>query len=352
MTRYGWDASNHDWPRGAMDLARARRDGIALFTHKASEGTSFTDPYVDDAMARGRSVFSVLGTYHVLWPQNTAAQTDHWIAVTGQSAPWWRDHPCFVWQIDAELFQNFTPYRPPTVAEINACGDRLVALLGINPERVVVYAPKWLYQDGLRGLKYRLWASAYVTGSGGFKALYPGDGNNRWDAYSGLTPTILQFTSSATIAGQSPTDANAIKVGSDAALQALFLGTPGGTDMALDAETQAYFDQKFAAMHDEHSLIIHGDSGHPNSLDSIRSTQDAYYSDTKHQFSNAAIVARQAQQMAASVTDSELATALTGFLPTVTQAVTDAIAGGTTDTAGIAQLVVTRIAELLKGASA
>jgi len=217
-----------------MDLARARREGIALFTHKASEGTSFTDPYVDDAMARGRVVFPVLGTYHVLWPQNTAAQTDHWIAVTGQSAPWWRDHPCFVWQIDAELFQNFTPYRPPTVAEINACGDRLVARLGINPERVIVYAPKWLYQDGLRGLKYRLWASAYVTGSGGFKALYPGDGNNRWGAYSGINPAILQFTSSATIAGQSPTDANAIKVGSDAALQALFLGTPGDDMSAAD----------------------------------------------------------------------------------------------------------------------
>jgi len=286
-----------------MDLARARREGIALFTHKASEGTSFTDPYVDDAMTRGRAVFPVLGTYHVLWPQNTAAQTDHWIDVVTGSAPWWRDHPCFVWQIDAELFQNFTPYRPPTVAEINACGDRLVARLGINPERVIVYAPKWLYQDGLRGLKYQLWASAYVTGSGGFKALYPGDGNNRWGAYSGITPAILQFTSSATIAGQSPTDANAIKVGSDAALQALFRGTPGddmavADQIAINKHTDAALDP----------VINHGTYGLAHLHDQI-----------------AALRAQVLAAVSAAADPAKLAAAL---LPSLVAALTPLMQGG------------------------
>jgi hypothetical protein len=197
-------------------------------------------------MDRARSVnFPVLGPYHVLWPLNPVSQADDWYAKVEQNAPWWREHPCWIWQIDAELFQNFSPYRQPTVAEINACGDRIVKRTGCKPSQVVVYAPEWLYDGGLGGLKYRnLWASNYVSGSGGFKQLYPGDTSTRWHAYSGITPIILQYTSTATIAGQSPADANGIIVATDADLQALFLQ---GDPMTSPKDwTQADWDKYWA----------------------------------------------------------------------------------------------------------
>jgi hypothetical protein len=241
LTKYGWDASNHDWGRGPMDLAKARSEGISVFTHKSSEGNTYLDPNFRNAMDRARSVnFSVLGPYHVLWPLNPVSQADDWYAKVEQNAPWWREHPCWIWQIDAELFQNFSPYRQPTVAEINSCGDRIVARTGCKPSQVVVYAPEWLYDGGLGGLKYRnLWASNYVPGSGGFKQLYPGDSSTRWHAYSGITPIVLQYTSSATIAGQAPADANGIIVATDADLQALFLGDDMTYSQWPDADKKA-----------------------------------------------------------------------------------------------------------------
>lgn len=219
-----------------MDLARARREGIALFTHKASEGTTFTDPYFGQAGPRMRSAgFPVAGSYHVLWPNNPAGQADYWLSAVEQHTPWWRQHPCWIWQIDAELFQEFNPYRAPNLAEINACGDRIVARTGCRPSQVVVYGPEWLYGDALRGLKYRLWASAYGGNPAGpFTDHAPADNDPRWHPYSGQTPIVLQHGSNATIAGQAPADINVIRVASDAALQALFLGTLGDDMSAAD----------------------------------------------------------------------------------------------------------------------
>lgn len=240
MTEYGWDASNHDWPRAGkdgLDLARARSEGVSLFTHKSSEGSTYVDPYFDPAMTRAKPAgFPVVGAYHVLWPEHPVEQADFWLDTVNRLAPWWRDHPCWIWQVDAELFSNFKPYRKPTVAEINACGDRIRARSGCRPGQVVVYAPEWLYGDGLGGLKYRnLWSSRYVSGSGGFKAIYPGDKAPLWRVYSGITPVIGQYASSATIAGQSPADANAIRVNGVADLQAIFLGDPPVTPDEIDA---------------------------------------------------------------------------------------------------------------------
>lgn len=221
-----------------MDLVRAKAEGVSLFTHKAGEGQPgfFDDAKFKAAMDRAHAAnFPVVGAYYVNHPGDQTAQADHFIDLVSSAAPWWKDHPCFVWQIDAEKF-NYMP-RAPLLAEINAFGNRLVSRLGIPKAAVPVYAPKWLYGDGLRGLAFpNLWASAYVAGSGGFKSLYPGDAAFGWNAYSGITPTIWQYTSSATIAGQSPADANAVKVATVASLQSLFGGGGGGgggsTDMS------------------------------------------------------------------------------------------------------------------------
>lgn len=121
----------------------------------------------------------------------------------------------------------------------------------------------------------------------------------------------------------------------------------------MDADTKTYLDAKFAALatHQDALTILDGTPSRDNSLKDIRNAQDAYYGDPAHPYSQAALATRQAQQMAAQVTDSELAVALSAFLPTVTQAVTDAVAGGSVDPGAVAQQVVTRIGELLKGAT-
>jgi hypothetical protein len=108
----------------------------------------------------------------------------------------------------------------PGRSDIQAFCDRLHTRTGLVP---VVYAPKWAYGDTLTGLGYPLWASSYVAGSGAASSLYPGDTSSRWGGYSGQTPTILQFTSSATIAGQTTCDANAYR-GTLTDLKALVTG--------------------------------------------------------------------------------------------------------------------------------
>jgi len=131
----------------------------------------------------------------------------------------------------------------------------------------------------------------------------------------------------------------------------LYVPVPtAGDDMPLDAADKSWLLAQLAT-HQDVLTILDGTPSRNNSLKDIRSAQDAYYNDPAHQFSQAAIVARQAQQMAAQVTDGELAGALTAFLPTVTAAVVAAVAGGTVDPDAIAASVVTKIGELLKGAT-
>jgi len=237
MTRYGWDASHYDWDRGPMNLAAARTAGISMMTHKCGEGygtQEYHDPRFDDWAARAKTAgFPVAGSYYVNHPGDQVAQAKLWVADVNSKAPWWVDHPCWVWQIDAEWFQNMP--RQPNVSEINALGDAVVDRTGCHPSQVLTYAPEWLYGNSLIGLRYRqLWASGY----GGnpvkdFKAAYPGDGASGWDAYSGITPTIWQYGSRTTIGTQPGCDANAVRVTSDTALQALF---NEGEDVALTTD--------------------------------------------------------------------------------------------------------------------
>lgn len=206
MTIFGWDTSNYDDPPTV-------RDGIDFLTHKAAEGHHFYyDREYRQSMENARSLgIPVLGAYFVNHPGSVADQVDWFIQILDQDTPWWRTHECFVLQIDAEHFS----YMPsaPTLAEIQAFGDRLVNVHGIDPRRILAYAPRWLYGDTLAGLTYRLWASDY----GGnpylhYRDAYPGDADvKRWRSYSGQEPLILQYGSNTTIGNQTTCDANAFR---------------------------------------------------------------------------------------------------------------------------------------------
>lgn len=243
MTVFGWDASNYDDPP-------RQRDGIDLYTHKAGEGHhNYYDREYKASLDAARELgIPVLGAYFVNHPGTVADQVDWFVGILDEDTPWWRTHPCFILQIDAEKF-DYMP-REPSLAEIQAFGDRLVQVHGVDPRRVLAYAPQWLYGNRLTGLTYRLWASAYGPNPAvHYRQAYPGDGDGkRWQAYSGQTPLLLQYGSATTIGDQTTCDANAFRGTLDELLTTLGASTASSTvevDMfrVLDPENEQFVVQ-------------------------------------------------------------------------------------------------------------
>lgn len=218
MTIFGWDMSHFDSP----SIGNAVSQGIQFLTHKAGGDKDDAELAAWWNGVKGQRPTVLLGAYWVLYPGNPAGRADAFLTRLDSQCPDWRDGP-FILQADCEKW-NGNPATVPSVSEINAFCDRLAARMPkLNP---IAYAPQWVYGNKVSALRYPLWASAYVTGSGSFKALYPGDSSSRWAAYGGRTPSILQYSSSATIGGQTTSDANAFR-GTLAELTALL--APGWT---------------------------------------------------------------------------------------------------------------------------
>ena len=219
MTIFGWDASHYDaTPNGVKVVS----EGFSFMTHKA--GGDKNDAELATwwrAMEPYRKVV-LLGAYWVQYPGNPLGRAAAFLARLDSECPGWRNGP-FILQVDCEKWGGDASTMPGK-ADIKAFCDYLRAKC---PKLMpIVYAPKWAYGNSLAGLGYPLWASSYVTGSGAASKLYPGDTSSRWGAYSGQVPAVLQFTSSATIAGQTTCDANAFR-GSLATLTNLL--APGWT---------------------------------------------------------------------------------------------------------------------------
>lgn len=204
MTLFGWDASHYDAvPSGT----RVVSEGITFATHKI--GGDAPDA---EAAAWWQAMLPVrgqvlLGGYWVLRRTDGAAAADAFLARLDVVCPGWRNGP-FILQLDCESWNSgATP--APTKSQIAACVARLKAKAPkLQP---IVYAPEWVYGESLKGLGAPLWASSYVDGAGFASTLYPGDSSSRWGSYSGQVPAILQFSSKATIAGQTTCDANAYR---------------------------------------------------------------------------------------------------------------------------------------------
>jgi hypothetical protein len=206
MPIYGWDMSHYDAVTGTT-AEKVIAEGFSFVTHKA--GGDANDVEIDDFWTEFKNHRDKLlvGAYWVLYPGNPVAKANKFCDRLDSTCPGWGDKP-FILQVDCEKWNNDSS-TVPSKADIKAFCDRLRQRA---PKLMpIVYAPEWVYGDKLAGLGYPLWASAYVGGSGAASKLYPGDSSSKWDAYSGQTPLILQFTSSATIAGQTTCDANAYK---------------------------------------------------------------------------------------------------------------------------------------------
>ena len=215
--------------------------GFVGTTHKVTEGTSFVDPMYAGRMSRYHAAgVPVLGSYHVLHTANLSAQLDFWLSTMDRLTPWWRTHPAFILQIDAEKWPNDpvtladgTEYVGPLHpvrhllsgvwhAEILAARiSTTVTFAGMLvdsgvPGWKVTYASRGQYGDSLSGIATPLWNAAYHS------ATYLGDGAADWAPYSGKAPALWQYTST-------PFDKSAFR-GSQAELLALIQGDDMLTD--------------------------------------------------------------------------------------------------------------------------
>lgn len=219
MTVLGRDASNFD--------TSVNYSGLGFFTHKATEGTGIVHdrygPRLDEARAEG---VPVLGAYHVLRTPGSGAgslaeQLNFWLGYLDAHTPWWRTHPNFMLQVDAERW-SYDNVAPPTVLSF-------ARLLVGQPGYHVTYASRGQYGDTLRGIATTLWNADYRGSTAGS---YPGDGwvsyggqPAGWAPYSGQSPVFLQYS-------DTPYDKDAFR-GSLSQLLALTSNPNGGT-MAED----------------------------------------------------------------------------------------------------------------------
>lgn len=337
MTVFGCDASDYDWGRGPMDVAAMARDGIQFFTHKATEGTTLRHAHYGAALTRARDAgIPVLGAYHVVRSLGSLADQVRWyVAYLDEATPWWRSWPHWIDQVDLELW----PYDRVAGSTGTAFADLLAAATG---KTVVIYASRGQYGNSLSGSR-PLWNADYPSGAAGhYRELYPGDAARGWMSYSGRTPVIWQYTSNATIGGQTGCDANAFR-GTLDQLLALVAGTssPGGS-VALDqgdivdicsgvvqwATRAGALPAGYRGAHTNLLTIEAQINAAQNSLDALKAAAVA-----------PAPIVLTADQLAQVV--SALTTALTGLVPTteeiaatVDKAVAARLDGATIHTAG------------------
>lgn len=231
MTLYLWDASHYDGLISVDTFKRARAEGIVAFTHKISEGVSYVDPLGIQNLTNARDAgFELIGGYHVVRSSDVGGQVDN---AMRSAPPWWRDFPGWFGQIDLELWDY----------------DKVPAATGIDfghawrdamARTVVMYASRGQYGDQLTPWDGEFWNADYPSSrQAPFKDMYPGDGYKGWAPYSGKTPALLQYASTATIAGLTTCDANAFR-GTLEQLRALLSGADMSDRYSMNSDQYLY----------------------------------------------------------------------------------------------------------------
>lgn len=244
MTIFGWDASHYDGvPKGSDVVA----EGFSFMTHKAGGDADDAELAAWWNAVKGQRDQLLLGAYWVLYPGNPTGRAKAFLARLDSQCPGWRDGP-FMLQLDCEIWNGDKGTQPGKSDIQAACGYLAHVMPKLNP---IVYASQGQYGNTLSGLGYPLWNARYPLSdtAGTATGLYArcgGDSGKGWAAYSGQTPAIWQFTSSATIAGQTTSDANAFR---GTLAQLTDLVAPGWSDdVAFTDADKVYLDAKFAAL--------------------------------------------------------------------------------------------------------
>jgi lysozyme len=184
------DISNY---QGNFNVAEAGREGYSAIICKATEGLTYQDPRFDAFIPQIKAAGLIPGTYHFLRAGDGAAQARAFHArVAAHGGP-----DGFLCACDNEQDANWAVTKA-FFAEWNQ-------LTSGHP--LIMYSGAWWWSSrGWNGasLTPYLWHSHYVSGGGAGSALYAKVPESWWTpGYGGWsTATILQFSSSATVAGQ------------------------------------------------------------------------------------------------------------------------------------------------------
>lgn len=189
------DISHHQ--DKALSLAQARRDGCELAILKAGEGATFVDPDFHPNLAEARAAGQLVAAY---WYQRSSATAAQHVAKIKNVVP--RDVAIIP---DVEANSGGIGLTRDLVAQLRAAGYRVPLL----------YLPRWYWQQigspPLTGLP-PLWSSRYPDNVVGLLAAeWAAVPASYWTGYGGLDVALLQFTSSARIAGFQPLDASAFR---------------------------------------------------------------------------------------------------------------------------------------------
>lgn len=209
MPLFGIDISHH---QGVFDLARAAREGIEFAIFKATEGSTFIDSRFAANMAAARRLGMPFAAYHYQRAGiSAAAQVEHVRRVVPAGVP-------------------VIPDVEANSGDVGLTRDLVASLRDAGYRVPLLYLPRWYWQQigspDLRGLP-PLWSSRYPDNRvGDIRSEYAEVPARFWEGYGGLPVRLLQFTSSARVAGRSPIDANAFR-GSAVELAVLF-GAQGG----------------------------------------------------------------------------------------------------------------------------
>ncbi|WP_181188326.1 glycoside hydrolase family 25 protein [Actinopolyspora mortivallis] len=218
---YGIDVSHH---QGPFDMHRARAEDFEFAFLKATEGDGFVDHRFAENLANARSAGLLVAAYHYQRAgASAAAQAEHIARIVPTDVPV---------ILDVEEGGGHAELAHALTAQLHRRGFH-------TP---LIYLPEWYWrrigEPDLSGFP-PLWKSRYPDNRGGYASeIYQRVPEHFWNGYGGNHVAVLQFTSQATVAGNTPVDANA-HLGTRRDLDNLL--TPQGEDMRAD-ERQALFD--------------------------------------------------------------------------------------------------------------
>lgn len=224
MPLFGLDLSHYQ--STSLDLAQCRREGVGFVFIKSSEGSTFIDPVFTTRLAQARAAGQLVAAYHYVRSNATAAAQ---VACVQRVVP--RDVPVIP---DVEANSGGVALVRDFVTQLQAAGYKVP----------FTYLPRWYWQQigspSLVGLP-SLWSSRYPDNVvGDLAAEYDRAPASYWTGYGGIDVAVLQFTSSARVAGNQPLDANAYR--GDLAQLAALLGGEESHDMATVDQIASVLD--------------------------------------------------------------------------------------------------------------
>lgn len=179
-----WGVDVHPNFQAGLNIEQVRREGFDFMAVKTSQGRS-TYP-AGDFLSRGKAAGMLCLGYHYLDEGDEDAQADVFARQLSQHG--------VPGMLDVEAGSG----------DIGAVWRFVNALHARNAPLVLLYLPRWYWSQigspDLTGLP-PLWASHYVSGSGYASSLYEGVSPDWWDGYGNNWIAVLQFTSSAQVAG-------------------------------------------------------------------------------------------------------------------------------------------------------